>query len=811
MRGSVTEIYRLFDGQSRTLHIPVYQRNYDWSTKQCSRLFDDLEAIIVEDRPKHFFGAVVGNPVTSFEWVVIDGQQRLTTVSLLILALTNSAESGTLSFEDPELPGKIRKNYLLLNDGMGEVKVKLKPVKDDNLAYRRLFGPKAEFIETSNLTANYRYFLDRLQRTSLTGDQIWDAVCRLEAMELNLEAHDEPQRIFESLNSTGLALSEGDKIRNLVLMDLKPREQQRLYEDFWNPVEKNIHHRTDWFIRWFLVTTTGKTPNKHEVYDAFKRYLASSSKDTETVLSTMLTYSRHVRAIEDANTGFAAVDTRLRRFNAVKGDVVLPYLIPLLQEVHDETTTQEDLANVLKILESYIYRRITCGIAANALNKIFAALYSEARRLRGPDQSHSEVLTYLLTRREGGGRFPDDDEFIAAFASRNSYSLQPSYRRYLFNCLENRDSLDVRDISEALENGSSSIEHIMPQTLTDSWRSSLGPEAEEIHQTWRDRIGNLTVTGYNSSYSNASFARKKSMDEGFDTSPYRLNGYLKNLDTWGLPQIEERTRQLSEVARSYWPMPQTMFRPPAAILDKQSLGDDTEFRGRSITAYEFGEVHETVDSWAEMLRRLLRVLVEPHRAEVIEFAQDNPNFVVAENTLHLPGREFTKVDESLAVLSGSPTNAKMRLLRALFAHLDLDTEDLIFTLRPLKSGSSISTTDAEEGSEHLSAYSAITKFIDRVDELTGQQLRPEDTAEIRAEFTSDFEPFSSKSPLEDLDGLSVPDMGNSDTITVATSQQILAAITATIQSTTLFDPLALHSAIAQGTVSLWLHRLKQLG
>jgi len=810
VRGSVTEIYRLFDGQSRTLHIPVYQRNYDWSAKQCSRLFDDLEAIILKDRPKHFFGAVVGNPVSSFEWVVIDGQQRLTTVSLLILALSRSAESGAVTFEDPELPTKIRKNYLLLEEGVGDVKVKLKPVKDDNLAYQRLFGPPSEFIETSRLTANYRYFLDRLQQTSLTGDQVWDAICRLEVMELNLEAHDEPQRIFESLNSTGLALSEGDKIRNLVLMDLNPREQKRLYEGYWNPVEKLVHHRTDWFIRWFLVTMTGKTPNQHEVYDAFKRYLASSDSHIEDTLSTMLTYSRHVREIEDASTGLAKVDVRLRRFNAIKGDVVFPYLIPLLQEVRDETTTQDDLAEVLRILESYVYRRVTCGIAANALNKIFATLYNEARRLRGHDHSHAEVLTYLLMRREGGGRFPDDDEFVAAFASRNSYSLRPVYRRYLFDCLENRDSRDVRDVAAALDTGSASIEHIMPQTLTDAWRSSLGEDANEIHQTWRDRIGNLTVTGYNSKYSNASFGRKKEMDEGFDDSPYRLNSYLKTLNTWGLPQLEERTRQLTEIARTYWAMPHTSFRPPAAILDKQALGDDTEFRGRAITAYEFGDVHETVASWAEMIRRLLRVLLEHHRNELFEYAQGNTNFEVADNSRTLPGRPFDKVDESMAVLTGSSTGAKMRLLRDLFAHLDLDTEDLVFTLRPEKTSDSTSAKEVEE-SRTPSPFASITKFLVQIDELAEQQLRPEDTIGLQSEFKREFERFYSKNPSEDLGEFGLSEFSNKDIVAAATASQLLAAVTATIEMTSLFDPQALHNVIADGTMSLWLDRLDKIG
>lgn len=811
MRGSVTEIYRLYDGQSRTLHIPVYQRNYDWSTKQCARLFDDLEAVISEGRPKHFFGAVVGNPVSSFEWVVIDGQQRLTTVSLLILALTKSAESGSIEFADPELPGKIRKNYLLLDDGAGEVKVKLKPVKDDDLAYRRLFGPETEFIETSSLTANYRYFLDRLAHTSLSGDQVWDALCRLEVMALDLEAHDEPQRIFESLNSTGLALSEGDKIRNLVLMNLEPREQQRLYEDFWNPVEKNVHHRTDWFIRWYLVTFTGKTPNQHEVYDTFKRYLAGTGIGVEAILSQMLTYSRHVRAIEDAATGLAQVDARLSRFNAIKGDVVLPYLLPLLQEVREGTTTAGDFADVLEILESYIYRRITCSIAANALNKIFATLYNEARRLRTADHTHAGVLTYLLARREGGGRFPQDDEFLAAFASRNSYALRSGYRRYLFDCLENRDSLDVRDISAALETGAASVEHIMPHTLTESWRATLGENAEEIHQTWLHRIGNLTVTGYNSSYSNSPFTRKKSMEEGFDDSPYRLNSYLKTLDTWGLPEIEERTRRLTEIARTYWAIPQTSFRPPAAILDKVALGDDTEFRGKSITAYEFGDVSETVTSWAEMLRRLLRVLLEQNRSEVLNFAQGNPSFAVAGASQELPGPEFTKVDESLSVVTGSPTNAKTRLLRGLFEHLGLDTEDLILTFRAEKLNESTAIDNSVDEPEPESVYAAVTKFLDQMEELSGQQVLPDDTAEIREEFAREFAPFVSKNPLADLGGHGLPFFSDPAAVASASDRQIIGALTATLQSTTLFDPLALHSAIAEGTISLWLRRLDTIG
>lgn len=805
MRGA-TEIYKVYEGRSKTLHIPVYQRNYDWSIPQCARLFDDLEEINRLDRRKHFFGAVVGKPEGTFEWIIIDGQQRLTTVSLLTLALVNSAKNGDIAFNDKTIPTKIERDFLLVDDDTdGQVKVKLKPVKDDDLAYRKLFDTPSNFIESSNITANYRYFLGRLAETELTGDEVWDAISRLEVMLCDLEAEDDPQRIFESLNSTGLTLTEGDKIRNLVLMDLPRREQQRLYENYWNPIEKTVWHRTDWFIRWYLVTVTGKTPKKEDVYNVFRKYISESNSAMAQTLDKMYTYAKYTRAIQDANTGFPLTDLRLRRFNAIKGDVVLPYLLPLVGEVHAGTTTDAELAQVISILESYLYRRITCSIGTNALNKIFASLYGEARRLRTADQAHPDLLTYLLQRRDGSGRFPDDEEFLSAFATRNSYALRGRYQQYLFDCLENRDSNDMRDIAGALENGNVSIEHIMPQTLTESWKQELGEDAELIHQTWLHRIGNLTVTGYNPSYSNSSFARKKSMANGLDDSPYRLNSYLKEVDTWGPAELEERTRQLSSIARTYWAYPHTDFQPPAAVLPTRSLGEDESFRGRTIVAYEFGDVKETVESWADMLPRLLWVLLQQYRPEILEHANESLNYIVIGADSDEIPREFRKVDASLAVHTSSSTDAKMRLIRSLFEHLELDPEDLVFTFRPEKS-------DADSPNEQVDAspFSPLTKFIDRFDELIGQSVTPEDTLELREEFLRDFDPFQRDEPARDLDGRTLPDFEKPEVVSDCDAEQILAALTTTLQATRIFDPLALHSKITSGVASLWLRRLHQL-
>ncbi|HCT14070.1 MAG TPA: hypothetical protein DIW82_04550, partial [Corynebacterium nuruki] len=282
LKGQPTEIWKIYNRANSTLEIPVYQRNYDWGIAQCARLFDDLEALAAADRekqPRHFFGAVVGKSEGSWKWVVIDGQQRLTTISLLILAIAHAVEAGDIEAgEDPDLARKLVDDFLLVDANPNNLKFKLKPVKNDAAAYQALFGPEDDFVASSNVTANYRYFRERLRKTSLTAGQVWDAVSRLEVMHLDLEAHDDPQRIFESLNSTGLNLSESDKIRNFVLMNQKLDEQNRLYEQRWNPIEENVDYRTDWFIRWYLTAKTNRTPKESDIFEAFKRFAARSEE-----------------------------------------------------------------------------------------------------------------------------------------------------------------------------------------------------------------------------------------------------------------------------------------------------------------------------------------------------------------------------------------------------------------------------------------------------------------------------------------------------------------------------------------------------
>lgn len=801
MKGHVKDIYTIFDGIDKELVIPVYQRNYDWGERQCERLYDDLVDIIKKDRPKHFFGAVVGKPDTGFKWVVIDGQQRLTTTSLLMLALSNSLAEGIITSKDPELADKIRRNYL---EGAGssvsnETKLKLKPVKHDLEAYRKLLVGETA-VEKSTVTANYRYFMNRIAEGELTGDELWDAICRLEAMILDLESHDDPQRIFESLNSTGKELKESDKIRNLVLMGLPSDTQERLYEYFWNPIERNVHFDTDSFIRLYLVSRTRKTPRLDAVYEAFRNYLDSSGGTAQEVLQSMRDYSEYFRDLNSAATGIARADTRLRRLNLLRHEVTMPALMPLLGDYRLGDITAEDFADTIELVDAYLFRRLVVGVPSNALNKIFATLYSEARRLRTEGARITDVIAYLLLRREGtSGRFPTDEEFREAFSTRNFFNFTAANRRYLFECLENTWSKDNRAIASAIERGDLTVEHVMPQTLTKDWRSELGPNAEEVHQTWLHRIGNLTITGYNSEYSNASFTTKKTTEDGFDSSPYRLNEHIKRTETWTEDDIRHRNKALTQVALTYWPMIDTDFEPVREPLPTLPMGDDISFTNRVIVSYEFDGTTTTVASFKDMIKLVIRTLLAEHREAIYEYAAGGGvGFTVGTTGSN---RYQEELAPELWVTVHNPTNDKMNILRGLFHHLGVDTDELVFTLRPHQ--------EEESEATEQNPYAELIKFAPQFEALEGTEATEDDIAELRAEFGKVFGNFEVNDWQAVTDGRDYATLSDASAVSELSVEEALAAIMM-IKVIESMAPGIFLRAVTEGGLARWLNRIAEL-
>ena len=295
MKGSESYLLEFLEASKRRFIIPVYQRNYDWKKANCEQLYNDLVEVVRSNKQAHFFGSIVSYALSREEVVLIDGQQRITTVSLILIAIINAIKSGAVTPEDPVLSERILEDYIVDKHHKAERKVRLKPFRDDCTAFDNLiYKPEDEYIADSKVTLNYRYFYNRIVNERLVSvDDLYEAINKLQIIDIQLEPQrgDDPQLIFESLNSTGLDLTEADKIRNFVLMGLVPDVQENYYDRYWNKIEKLSLQELDSFIRHYLTVVTGVIPNIKSIYSAFKQY-AKTINNIEAVLQDMLRYAQ---------------------------------------------------------------------------------------------------------------------------------------------------------------------------------------------------------------------------------------------------------------------------------------------------------------------------------------------------------------------------------------------------------------------------------------------------------------------------------------------------------------------------------------
>jgi len=541
MDGHKQYLTDLIEGKLTRFVIPVYQRNYDWQPEQCGRLFDDLVEVAKTGRREHFFGSIVSQTPRG-ERVIIDGQQRITTVFLLLAAIRDQVKDGVVKSENEDLVEDINDYYLIDNRHKDDQKLRLKLVKSDSEAFKAILDEKKdEYIQGSNITQNYLYFLKRIAEMDITVDQLYDAIRSLCVIDITLDPSDDAQLIFESLNSTGLDLSEADKIRNFVLMNLDQQHQQAYYENYWNKIEHNTDYNVSEFIRYYLAAKEAKTPAMKKVYPAFRAFAFKNFRDpngddlairTEDLLNEMLRYSGYYRMYIHPNTGDKDIDAALRGIHLFDASVIQPYLLNLFEYHAQGNISNDAMASVLWVIDSFLFRRWTCSVPANSLNKIFETLHGDALRGVRDGADYFEVVKYLLTHKAGTGRFPNDDDFLYALDTRDFYRIG-NRKYYLYDRLENGKSDERVAVVKGLEDGNFSVEHIMPQTLNDEWKRSLGEEWERIHEEWCHKLANLTLTAYNSDYSNRSFQQKRDMENGFKDSGFRMNRWIEQQDTWG--------------------------------------------------------------------------------------------------------------------------------------------------------------------------------------------------------------------------------------------------------------------------------------
>lgn len=685
MKGEAQPLIKFFDGSDKRFIIPLYQRNYDWKEENCKQLFQDLLKLHKSGRSSHFFGSIVSSIEQGTEdRFIIDGQQRITTVSLILIAMVNAYKDGLLTATDTKLHEKIFKRYLVDEYQEDERKVKLKPIKKDMQAFDALlYLPKEQYIKASNVTRNYEFFMDEILKCKLTLDELFDTIKKLEVINIKLDEDDDAQLIFESLNSTGLDLTEADKIRNYLLMSLTPQEQDDLYTRFWNPIEESTKYDTSPFVRDYLTMKQGKIGRIDKIYFIFKEYAEKEATDRTELLRDMYHYAEIYKQIDNASTQFNKVNIQLKQMHSLESTVAYPFYMAFFDYATKMNMSEDSICRVLDIVESYWTRRIMCNLPSNALNKVFATLHRDVVKaidkstVNGVGPEYVDVLIYILLHKEQSSIFPRDDKFKVSFAERQVYKMPRPLRTFIIERLENRNSNERHDIVKLLSEDKITIEHIMPQTLSEKWKEALGEDWERIHEQYLHTMANLTLTGYNSQYSNLSFIKKRDMDKGFNDSAFRLNNDVKGFDKWTEEEILKRQTNLLNVALSLWPMPTTSFIPFKREAETATLDEDYEFTGKSLQAYSFLGNRYVVNTWKDMLINVCILAMHEHRATFEWMSAGEINHLSRK-----PEDWNSEISDGIYVWSSNSTATKIGILRGIFEECNIQGSELSFEFRP---------------------------------------------------------------------------------------------------------------------------------
>lgn len=605
MKASETKLLD-FLHSSRQFAIPIYQRTYSWTEKECRQLWDDIVRAGSDDTISvHFVGSIVyidkaDANLTSWEpLLVIDGQQRLTSVSLLLSALARAVADAEPF--DGFSRRKIENYYLLNPEETGERHFKLLLSQTDKASLTAIVD-KQELPKERSLRIEQNFNLFEELVASRKDDLM--VVCKglnkLLMVDIKLKrGEDNPQLIFESMNSLGKELSQADLVRNFILMGLEPGLQTRLYDQFWRPMEVDFGQEAygthfDAFMRHYLTVKTGEIPRLDDVYEAFKEYSQSPDSATagvEALVKDIRDYAKHFCAMAlnaEPNTDLSVAFDDLRQ---LKVDVAYPFLLELYSDYKTGIFSKDDLLIAVRLVEAYVFRRAICAIPTNSMNKTFATFAKALKKDKYLESIKAHFLSLPSYR-----RFPSDEEFNRDLQTRDLYNFRSC--SYWLRRLENFNRLERVQVTEF------TIEHILPQTLSPEWRGALGPDSERIQKTWLHTLGNLTLTAYNSDYSNRSFLEKRDMpdapEKGLRQSPLKLNQGLGVLETWNEDTIKVRAGKLADLAVGVWPAP---------ALARDVL--DT-YRPTSDAAAEY-----TIDDHPKLLTPSIRPLFEAFRKAVL--------------------------------------------------------------------------------------------------------------------------------------------------------------------------------------------------
>ena len=615
---------RDFIGTNKVLfRIPVYQRNYDWSESNCNRLLDDIYGIM-QSGDKHFLGTIVfmAAKCGGFalqEYIIIDGQQRLTTLMLILKALSVVAERvGDDCYHE------IEEQYLHNKYCSEEFKVKLKPIKSDNNQFTLLLEGKIdEMDEDTHIYHNFMLCKDRFERWAERGinpSQVLDAMTKLEIVEIVLtKGEDDPQVIFESINSTGLELSNADLIRNYLLMNAD--DQEKLYENYWLYIEKTLRNKMDYsnldaFFMQYIVYKTSKPVNSRQLYNSFVKLFKDSGYSQESILKELRYYAEIFGAFVYGSAKYSErINRLLYRLRVLNQTTCYPFLLHVFDDYHQGVIDEETVEKILQFILAYLLRRMVCGVPSNTLRGLFTYLYNRIFKVASNKQKYYETLNKFLFTVSSKDVIPSAAEFERALQKANIYGNN-ALCRFLLLDIENGDGKEI------LQAENLTIEHIMPQTLSADW-SHIRPEE---HEEYLHTLGNLSVTGYNSELSNKSFAEKQDIIRE-NSKAVILNSDVLDKESWNIATIRARAKRLAGIVMTRYKIDRIVDDSiEFEYIETLTLDDYDEVTGKKLVSFKlFGETYRQ-NKYALMLLDVIKLLDKKSPGKLQTLAENNYSF-----------------------------------------------------------------------------------------------------------------------------------------------------------------------------------------
>lgn len=700
MKGYAKPLHEFIEGHKIQFVIPVYQRNYDWLIDNCDQLFSDLVKLSRSNRCSHFFGSIVTSSAdSSYNRLVIDGQQRLTTISLLLLAGIKAVKAGAIEISEESKIDEAYEVFLKAKFCNSERKIKLVPIENDRIAYDKIFNDEDYFDEDSKVTRNYRHFYDLLTRKpqALSFDQLLDTIERLQIISIELDSDDDAQLIFESLNSTGLALTEADKIRNYLLMSLTPEEQHMCFKNYWQKIEQATGNQPTKFLRDYLTIQQQlqRPVRQSNIYYEWKKYMDGHDRKEELV--KMLDYAHYYQQVTEAKLSTAKLSEKMRHICNIETDVTNVFFIQFLKYASANNFSEDEIFKVIDLVENYLARRIVCNMPGNALTQVFCALhkdvlksieeYSSANVELG--NSYSDILTYHIMRRDGNYQLPRDMQFVESIKTRDAYHMLKPFQIFLFERLENSVHGEYNDVATDMKKKNATIEHIMPQTLNGDWKAMLGDNFEEIQDKYLHTFANLTLTGINSELSNKPFEIKRDGKKigneiypGYKNSKYRLTKNVTLCDKWTEIELLNRCNEIVATFLRLYPLPQTTFKPLPKPVDEASLDEETfSPTNRNLKGFRlFGnEYNET--TWKGMLLQVVKLVMERY-TDIVDTLYDAEGFFWSAKQADT--RYCTMIAPQKYLWTSMDNRSKLRCLRFLFEKCDIAESELVLLLEPVK-------------------------------------------------------------------------------------------------------------------------------